>query len=42
MAMANYTIGDYDYPELSSNYDAMYDALVGGGAVWLHLNYKNV
>lgn len=42
MEMANNKIGDYDYPELSSNYDAMYDALVGGGAVWLHLNYKNV
>ena len=42
MAMANNTIGDYYYPELSNNYDAMYDALVGGGAVWLHLNYNNV
>ena len=42
MEMANHTIGDYDYPELSSNYDAMYDALIGGGVVWLHLNYNHV
>ena len=36
------TINQFSYPELSNNYDAMYDALVGGGVVWLHLNYKNV
>ena len=42
MVMASYLIGDYDYPELSNNYDAMYDALISGGIVWLHLNYKNV
>lgn len=38
----NHTIDYFNYPELSNNYDTMYDALVGGGVVWLHLNYKNI
>lgn len=42
MVTVSHSIDDYDYPELFSNYDAMYDALVSGGIVWLHLNYKNV
>ena len=35
------TINQFSYPELSNNYDAMYDTLVSGGVVWLHLNYNN-
>lgn len=34
-------IDNFNYLELSNNYDAMYDTLVGGGVVWLHLNYNN-
>lgn len=41
MAVSRPLIGHFDYPELSNNYDAMYDTLVGGGIVWLHLNYNN-
>lgn len=41
MAGSRPLIGHFDYPELSNNYDAMYDTLVGGGVVWLHLNYNN-
>ena len=33
------TIDSFDYPGLLNNYDAMYDTLVGGGVVWLNLNY---
>lgn len=36
------TISSFNYPELSNNYDAMYDTLIGGGTVWLQLNYNNV
>lgn len=41
MASSSPLIEYFDYPELSNNYDAMYDTLVGGGVVWLHLNYNN-
>ena len=40
-APISYKINDFDYAELSNNYDAMYDTLVGGGVVWLRLNYNN-
>lgn len=40
--MVSSIINDFNYPELSNNYDAMYDILVSGGIVWLHLNYNNV
>lgn len=40
MAM-NIQISNFDYPELSNNYDTMYDTLINGGVVWLHLNYNN-
>lgn len=39
--MQNFTIDSFNYAELSNNYDAMYDTLVNGGVVWLHLNYNN-
>lgn len=38
----NPPIEDFIYPELSNNYDTMYDTLISGGVVWIHLNYKNV
>lgn len=41
MVAPNNLIGNFNYPELSNNYDAMYDTLVGGDVVWLHLNYNN-
>ena len=35
-------INDFNYPELFNNYDTIYDILISGGVVWLHLNYNNV
>ena len=40
--VVRHTIDYFGYPELFNNYDAMYDILVSGGVVWLHLNYNNV
>lgn len=42
MVMAGNQINTFNYPELSNNYDAIYDTLVNGGVVWVHLNYNNV
>lgn len=40
--MSPILIDNFNYPELSNNYDAMYDTLIGGGVVWLHLYYNDV
>lgn len=34
-------IDDYNYQELSQNYDPIYDTLMEGGVVWMHLNYAD-
>ena len=36
----NNTINSFNYAELSQNYDPIYDTLVNGGVVWMHLNYN--
>jgi hypothetical protein len=41
MASAGNTIDSFNYAELSQNYDPIYDTLVNGGVVWMHLNYNN-
>ena len=40
MASAGNTINSFNYVELSQNYDPIYDTLVNGGVVWIHLNYN--
>ena len=42
MATINYVIDDFNYTELTNNYDEIYETLMAGGVVWLHLNYNNV
>jgi hypothetical protein len=34
-------INDFNYIELSQNYDPIYDALINGGVVWMHLDYNS-
>lgn len=41
MAMAGNSIDSFNYAELFQNYDPIYDTLVNGGVVWIHLNYNN-
>lgn len=40
MSSAGNTINSFNYVELSQNYDPIYDTLVNGGVVWMHLNYN--
>ena len=40
--VVRHTIDYFSYPELFNNYDTIYDILISGGVVWLHLNYNNV
>lgn len=40
MAGISNTINSFNYAELSQNYDPIYDTLVNGGVVWMHLNYN--
>lgn len=40
MASAGNYIDSFNYAELSQNYDPIYDTLVNGGVVWIHLNYN--
>lgn len=42
MATISKTIDSFNYTELSQNYDPIYDTLVNGGVVWMHLNYNQV
>lgn len=41
VAISN-TINSFNYAELSQNYDPIYDTLVNGGVVWIHLNYNQI
>ena len=41
MASAGIYINDFNYTELSQNYDPIYDTLMEGGIVWMQLDYKN-
>lgn len=38
---AGYMIGDFDYEEINNNYDEIYDTLINGGTVWMHLDFYN-
>lgn len=40
MATISNNINSFNYVELSQNYDPIYDTLVNGGVVWIHLNYN--
>ena len=42
MATSSMPVGYFDYAELSNNYDEIYETLMSGGIVWMHLNYNNV
>lgn len=41
MGTAAPTIGSLNYTEITNNYDEIYETLMAGGVVWLHLNYNN-
>lgn len=40
MVAAGSFIEDFDYIELVNNYDKIYETLISGGVVWIHLNYN--
>ena len=42
MVTISNTIDSFNYTELSQNYDPIYDTLINGGVVWIHLNYNQV